>query len=540
MKRAIIYARVSSKRQADDGLPLESQIDHCRAKADALGAVVSKVFVDGGKTGRTDQRAAFQDALNYCAVMDVDYFVTWSSSRFARNHLDAGKYKALLARYGTRLLYSSTEVDIRTDDGWFVDAISAVIDERYSRQVASDTRRSMLKAARDGYFLGGTVPFGYVSVPEGKRRRLAIHPAEGPIVKAIFGMSLQGCGTKLIAMQLNAQGLTMRGRPWAKNTVNYLLKNEVYAGLIVFNRRSARVLNPEEDWVKVQSHPAIVTPEEMERVKAMFEKRQPSNAGGSTRSNFAFTGLLKCGRCGASLQTCSGTGRSQVYYYYGCRASLSGKARCELPRFRADAFEQWMLEQLLDQVMTPERIAGVIQEAYAHRRDWVEQRAQRRAVIVKDLRALERSRSKLFSILEEHGRDTPNLSDLTTRLRELNEQIKLLEKGLQDLENEATMPPDMGGIQPADAAEALRGLVLDCNDPRKLREFVGSFVKEITVGDVEVLVDYHPECLVRLDNRTRIRSAEKWLPILGSPRTVRLRLVRPGQVFHETPLTLAA
>ena len=49
MKRAIIYARVSSKRQADDGLPVESQIDHCRSKAAALGATVIL-------TGRSEEK----------------------------------------------------------------------------------------------------------------------------------------------------------------------------------------------------------------------------------------------------------------------------------------------------------------------------------------------------------------------------------------------------------------------------------------------------------------------------------------------------
>ena len=53
MKRAIIYARVSSKRQADDGLPIESQLDRCRAKAEALGAEVLREFVDGGIIART-------------------------------------------------------------------------------------------------------------------------------------------------------------------------------------------------------------------------------------------------------------------------------------------------------------------------------------------------------------------------------------------------------------------------------------------------------------------------------------------------------
>ena len=519
MKRAIIYARVSSKRQAEDGLPVESQIDHCQAKAAALGATVAKVFIDGGKTGRNDRRGAFQDALNYCAVMEVDYFITWSSSRFARNHLDAGHYKTVLERYGTRLIYSSTEVDIRTDDGWFVDAISSVIDERYSRQVASDTRRSMLKAARDGYFLGGRVPFGYVAVAEGKRKRLAVHPTESTVVKSIFAMALQGCGTKLIALQLNAQGLSMRGKPWAKNTINYLLKNEVYAGWTVFNRTrqgNARLQNPVEDWVKVPSHAPLVNAEEFERTQAMLQHRQPSNVGGAPRSHFAFTGLLKCGRCGGSLQTCSGTGRSQVYYYFGCRSSLVGKTRCGLPRFRADHFEDWMLGELLDRVLSPEAMAGIIQQAHEHRTDWVKERAARRASIVADLRATEKSRSNLYSILELHGQDAPNLGDLSARLRELNERVKKLEQGLEQIENEAAAPAGLPDVDPVEAAEALRGIVMDCADPKKLREFVGAFVKEITVGDTEVLVDYHPECLVRLNNHTRIRSAENWLLDLGS------------------------
>ena len=517
MKRAIIYARVSTKRQADDGLPVESQIDHCKARAEALGATVQKVFVDGGISGTTDKRPAFQEALNYCAVMDVDYFICWASSRFARNHLDAGNYKGMLARYGTRLVYSSTEVDLRTDDGWFIDAIGAVIDERYSRQVASDTRRSMLKAARDGCFLGGRVPFGYVAVPDGKRKRLAVHPTESTTVQQIFSLASSGCGTKMIALQLNAQGITLRGKAWAKNTVNYLLKNEVYAGQRVFNRTTARGANPPEDWVRVASHTAIIPPELFERVQTMVSDRQPMNVGGQPRSNFAFVGLLSCGVCGESLQTCSGTGRGKaVYHYYGCRASLSGKHRCSFPKVRADQFDAWLMATLLDEVMTADRMAGVVQEARELRHDWVKERSGRRQVLVDELRGAEKSRSNLYSILELHGRDAPNLGDLTIRLRTLNDQVKKLENALVELEGEAAAPSHFPEIDPVEAAEALRGIVMECTDARKLREFVGSFVRGITVSVDEVVVDYHPECLVRLDNRTRVHSAKDWLPDLGS------------------------
>ena len=543
MKRAIIYARVSSKRQADDGLPVESQIDHCRTKAAALGATVVKVFTDGGISGTTDRRPSFQDALNFCAVADIDYFITWSSSRFARNHLDAGHYKAVLQRYNTRLIYSSTEVDIGTDDGWFIDAIGSVIDERYSRQVASDTRRSMLKAAKDGYFLGGRVPFGYVVVSDGKRKRLGQHPTEANTVRQIFTMALQGCGTKTIALHLNGTGLTLRGQSFSKNTLTYILKNEVYAGWTIFNRTNKRTPNPPEDWIKVKSHSALVSEEDFERVQKVLEKRKPANVGGQPRSNFAFTGLLKCGLCDASLQTCSGTGRSKVYHYYGCRNSLVGKHRCGFGKVRAELFDEWMLAELLDQVMTPERMADVVAQAYQTRETWAKDRSDRRKTIVAELRVAEKARSNLFSVLELHGQDAPNLGDITQRLREWNDRIRSLEASLVDLENERMSANEQPEVDPAEAAEVLRDIVLNCEDPKKLREFVGSFVREITVNDSEVVVDYHPECLVRHNHRAKIHSAEKWLPILGSLRTVRLTLVRPARFTvgkQDVVLTLAA
>ena len=516
-KRAIIYARVSTKRQADDGLPVESQVDHCQSKAAALGATVAKVFIDGGISGTTDRRPSFQDALNYCAVMEVDYFICWASSRFARNHLQAGHYKGVLERYGTRLIYSSSEVDIRTDDGWFSDAISSLIDERYSRQVSSDTRRSMLKAARDGYFLGGRVPFGYLVAPDGKRKRLGVHPTEGATVRAIFAMGSQGLGTKMIAVQLNAQGVTMRGKRWAKNTVNYLLKNEVYAGFTVFNRTTkGRNANPRDEWVRVASHAPLVSAEDFERAQNMLKDRQPANVGGQPRSNHAFTGLLSCGTCGASLQTCSGTGRGRVYHYYGCRDGLVGKHRCGASRIRADLFDEWMLAELLDRVITPERMTEIIAQAQDLHGERAKARQERRVVLVSELRAAEKSRGNLYGVLELHGKEAPNLGDLTVRLRDLNDRIKRLEGGLIELENEHANPKQGPQVDPYEAAEALRGIVLECNDPKKLREFVGSFVKCITVGDSEILVDYHPECLVQLNHRSTVHSANNWLLDLGS------------------------
>lgn len=106
MKRAVIYARVSTERQADEGLSVESQIEACRRKAADLGAAVVAVYRDDGISGTTDARPGFRAAIHHCA-RGVDLLICWSSSRFARDQHDAITYKRELAAGGTRLVYAS-------------------------------------------------------------------------------------------------------------------------------------------------------------------------------------------------------------------------------------------------------------------------------------------------------------------------------------------------------------------------------------------------------------------------------------------------
>lgn len=171
---AIIYSRVSTVRQADDGLPIESQIEQGHKKAAMLGADVVRVFTDAGISGRTDERPSFQEAVKYCKAYSVEYFICWSTSRFARNKLNVALYKRELEKSGTRVVYVSVDLDNRMDSGWMMESMLEIFDEHYSRQISADTLRSMVKNAQDGFFNGGRVPFGYAAVPDGKRKRLII------------------------------------------------------------------------------------------------------------------------------------------------------------------------------------------------------------------------------------------------------------------------------------------------------------------------------------------------------------------------------
>ena len=97
-----------------------------------------------------------------------------------------------------------------------------VIDENYSRQVSRDTKRSMMSAAADGYWMGGRVPYGFKAAPtaDGRRRRMEPDEYEAAVVRQIFGWASEGTGGLLIATRLNELGVTLNGRP--RHVLGYL------------------------------------------------------------------------------------------------------------------------------------------------------------------------------------------------------------------------------------------------------------------------------------------------------------------------------
>lgn len=492
---AILYARVSTTDQADDGLPIDSQVEQDHAKAAALGARVLQVFKDEGISGRTSRRPAFLEAVEFCARYRVNFFIVWSSSRFARNKIDAANYKKELKRLGTRVVYVSSDVDTTTDEGWFVDGLYELVDEHYSRQIARDTRRSMMKNARDGFFNGGRVPFGYSVVDAGKRKRLEVLPPEARVVQDIFRSYLDGHGTKAIAMGLNREGISRRGAAWDKNVVSLILKNRVYTGHIVFNRTSAsRDNRPTAEWVVTKAHDPIISAEDFDAVADKMAAHSVKGYSGSPHSTRTFTGLMRCGVCGAAMQTETAKGRTKRYHYYNCRAALKGEG-CGNRRIPCDDFDKWMLDELFERLFTPATLRTLIREVHELTGSWEKDKRERLSALDADLQGVERKMGKIFELFELHGKDTPNLADLTRRLRAHKERRESLEREINALEVQESPAVQINERDIDEAAAFFREVLYDA-DSKKVRLFLASFIKGITLFSDHVFLEYHPERIV--------------------------------------------
>lgn len=501
-KTAIVYARVSDRRQAEEDVSVPTQIELAHRRAAELGATVLRVFSDLGRSAfKEGGRAAFAEAIEFATSMGCSYFICWSSSRFARNRFEAALYKRALDKAEVKLVYLASNIDTSTDEGWLADAMFELIDEMTSRNISKDTKRSMIRNAQMGYFCGSRPPFGFQVVPDRdqpRRRRLAIEPSETDLVQRIFAMRVRGLGAYQIAVTLNAEGILYRhGATWSKANILAVLRNEAAIGLTVYNRtdsRKKRARAPDE-WVRVESHQPIIERALWDRVQTMMDAAAEVTTKGSPHSAHAFTGILRCGSCGGGMVIETGRGRhGKQYSYYRCRRVRQAEECGDGRRFPAPKLDAWLGEVLLSRVLTPDNLREITDAIAEESGRWGEERRQRASSTASKITDLRARNARLYELLELHGRDAPNLGDLTTRLRENNDQIRALEAEAAALESATAAPTPQ--LDAGELAAFLRGLLENPDNAKRARTFYASFINGIAIKGNEAVIEYDPARLL--------------------------------------------
>ena len=528
---AVLYCRVSTARQAEEELPIASQRERCEDKARALGAAVLRVYCDEGLSGQRDDRPAFQAAILYCETHSPTYLITWSTSRFARNRLDAQLYKRRLGKTGTTLVYAGMDIDRETDGGWLTEGILELFDEFASRQIAADTRRSMIRAAKNGFWGGGSTPYGYRSMiapDDPKRRRLSIVPEEAATVRRVFDLRVKGIGAKAIAMLLNNEGQNNRGRRWNKTSVLFMLRNPAMTGHIVFGRminvNGSRIRTEPADWIIIPAHPPIIEQSLWDAVQRMLDaaadntRSDGGSSPGSPKSTHLFTGLLRCGLCGASLQITTNKGRPRRYSYYVCR-SAHEYADCSGRRFRSRELDDWLVDVLSADVLTPTNLRRLAHDIRERAAGWHADRAQRRRSVDAQIQTIARRNGKLYEVLEEYGRGAPNLGDLSQRLQENNRQLKKSQEEARAIDAEQPPRVTIYDHELVDLHNLLVEIMKEGYNPARTRDFFSSFIREIRVHSDHASIGYDPNLLIG----NAVPSKKNWLPsaaLLGTIVTI--------------------
>ena len=83
---------------------IQKQIEHCQKYALEHGMVIVATYIEETATGRSDNRAKFQQMMADTNVKDKPFeaILVWKFSRFARHRVDSAIYKNRLRRRGVQ------------------------------------------------------------------------------------------------------------------------------------------------------------------------------------------------------------------------------------------------------------------------------------------------------------------------------------------------------------------------------------------------------------------------------------------------------
>ncbi len=260
-QRAVAYIRESTEEQGQ-GFSPDAQRESIRRFAPDNNLELIGEYCDFHSGWRkSEARPEFQRLMADAAEGKFDVVLVFHTSRFARNQVEARRYKQLLReRLGIRVVSVSQPMgEDHTDPSAFLaESIHEMFDEYYSVSLSFWTRSGLKEKARQGHLVG-SLPWGYV---RDLATKIAVPDSErAPLVLQLFERYATGQESdRTLAAWLNATGArTARGRQFGKDTVREMLCNAAYAGYVSGLRDKSRAIKG--------LHEAIVTDELFDRVQ---------------------------------------------------------------------------------------------------------------------------------------------------------------------------------------------------------------------------------------------------------------------------------
>lgn len=314
--RVAAYCRVST----DDEDQIKSYNSMVRYYTDLIKSnkqwVFAGVFADKAITGtKTDKREEFQLLIQECLSGNIDLVIAKSIPRFARNTLDTLKYVRMLRERNIAVYFEVEKINTLKDGEFLLTILSSVAQQEVENTSAYVKKGLKMKMKR-GELVGfqGCLGYDYDVVT----KSLSINEEGAETVRYIFDRYVAGAGSTMIARELNEQGIsTIKGNPWTSSSVMGIINNEKYKGDILLgktftvdpiSKRRLENLGEEDRFYIKNHHEPIVSEETFARAQEIRERRNGGRKKGvapGKREKFsrqyAFSCMLECGFCGASL-----------------------------------------------------------------------------------------------------------------------------------------------------------------------------------------------------------------------------------------------
>jgi len=332
MKKAVIYARVSTKDQEREGYSIPAQLRILREYADKNRLEVVREFTESesaGKTGRSQFKVMISLLRRDSSVTEL---LVEKTDRLYRNFKDKVVIDDLDIEVhfvkDSRVIGKNSKSSVK-----FVNDIETAQARYYSNNLSEEVHKGLDQKARQGKYPGGPVPIGYLRNPLTKE--IEIDPERAPLVRRLFELYATN-EFSLDKLRLEAKKLGLRYRKsdgfLVKAEIHRILQRVFYTGKFPWN---GQILQGD--------HPAIVSQELFDQVQSVFQNK-PGGRGASR--DFTFSRLIQCGECG---HTVTAEIKKAKYIYYHCTAYGKKHKPIYVPESKVDK----MMSQIVSKATLP-------------------------------------------------------------------------------------------------------------------------------------------------------------------------------------------
>jgi len=471
--KAILYARVSTRGQAEKGYSLRQQTEALRSHTEANGMKVLAVVTDDGYSGMTLDRPGLDKVRELVEAGGVDVVLAQDRDRFAREPAFHYLLETEFGKHGTKL----TAINDWGGDSPEGQLLRGIQDQvaKYERVLITErTRRGKLRRAKEGKVVpAGTPPYGFAY--DSATGNYRIDEATMPVVRRIFKLyGVEGHSLHQVKRALEADGIRTAGttknpggsKYWNVSNIRRIILHDVYKphtyqeieplvspdvatklvpnklyGISWYNRRGG-VTNekgrrtrgaekPREDHIAVPIPDSGIPRGWVDSARSRLkDSSRPSKADNKF---WELSGHAFCA-CGRKLVSRVTGGQGHRYHYYVCsRYARDGKEACPHGGWwNAQKLERRVFRALSEVAGTPDLVREQFQ-------DWIDEERSK-------LRDLERDVSGWCMQLDDAARrrekyqemfaaEAMSLDELKTKLAELDQRKAVVERELDRATN---------------------------------------------------------------------------------------------------------
>ena len=282
-----------------------------------------KEYVDDGVSGTTFDRPGFCEMLQDIENGTINMVITKDLSRLGRDYIKTGFYiEDYFPKNNVRYVAITDEIDTYIDStNNDITPFKAIMNDMYAKDISKKIRSVYKEKQKQGEYLCSIPAYGYKRHPSIKNKLIIDEQVKG-IVEKIFDMYSNGHGSSAIVNYLNTnkylspsgyrkigfvQDENKTGYNWNEVTLCNMLRNEVYIGNTVQNKKSVisykvkkiRTVEKENQIRVNNTHEPIIDKDIFEKVQCILEKRGTNT---QLKYDYLLRGLLYCYHCKRKLQ----------------------------------------------------------------------------------------------------------------------------------------------------------------------------------------------------------------------------------------------